>query len=111
MTYIEAMQLVAARSPRTGSEAAKTIRRLTNNTVTAQRIAERVIEHALQDHQAEFTADERLALASLLSGDTGEARTLDIRVRVTADEKQRVHEAAQAAGMTLSDYLRQQVGL
>ncbi len=38
-------------------------------------------------------------------------RTLDIRIRVNADEKVQVQESAQAAGLTVSDFIRQRLGL
>lgn len=111
MTYLEAMQLLAAKSPAVGSEAAKTIRRLANNTPNAQAMAERMIEYGLGDSQATLTADERVSLAALLSGEAGPTRNLDIRLRVTADEKQRVQDMADDAGMTMSDFIRKRIGL
>ncbi len=38
-------------------------------------------------------------------------RTLDIRIRVNTDEKVQVQELAQAAGLTVSDFIRQRLGL
>lgn len=69
MTYLEAMQLLAAKSPFASSEATKTIRRLANNTPNAQSMAERVIEFGLGDQQSALTPEERMHLAVLLSGD------------------------------------------
>lgn len=111
MTYIEAMQLLAAKSPAVGGEAAKTIRRLGNNTTNAQHMAERMIEYGLGDPQAELTTQERIDLAALLTGDSGETRNLDIRLRVTADEKQRVQDMADNAGLNISDFVRSRIGI
>ena len=43
--------------------------------------------------------------------DTGEARTLNLIVRATAAEKARVQALADAAGQSVSDYIRSRIGL
>lgn len=50
---------------------------------------------------------------SPLLGTTGsdEPRNLDIRLRVSASEKNEVQQAALEAGLTVSDYIRQAIGL
>lgn len=106
-----ALRLVIAKSPFLLNEAPKALRALNSRSPLAQRRAERAIEYALSDPQATFTEDERLALAQLISGDAGEVRNLDIRLRVSADEKSEVQHMAEEAGMTVSDFIRSKIGL
>jgi len=71
-----------------------------------------VAGHALQDRQAEFTPAERFLIASRIdTGDDEGPRTLDVRVRVTEAEKRSVQEAAALDKLTVSDYIRQKIGL
>lgn len=114
MEHLEAMQLIMARSTSSAREAAKTIRRLSNQAPNAQAAIERTIATALGDLSAEFSAGEREALASLLGGSEDEAtptRSHELRIRVTANEKEIVQAAANAAGQTISDYVRECVGI
>jgi predicted DNA binding CopG/RHH family protein len=43
--------------------------------------------------------------------DSDEPRNLDIRLRVSASEKNEVQQAASEAGLTVSDYIRRAIGL
>jgi hypothetical protein len=110
MDYLTAMQLLAARSPATSREAAKTIRRLGVQSPIAELLARRLIADGLADPEAELNQAERDDLAALLTGESS-GRTLDIRVRATLAEKQQVQAAAEAVGVTVSDYVRQRIGL
>lgn len=105
-----AMQLLASRSPQASREAVKTIRRLTLDSPMAERMVDHVIGLGLADPEAELSQAERDALAALLSGATT-GRTLDLRLRVTAEEKRRVQTAATKAGLSVSDFIRQRIGL
>lgn len=111
MELINALRLIAGKSPAALHEALGALRAQQTQSPLALRRADRAIELALQDPQAGFTADERQALAALLSGTPDGARTLDVRIRVNADEKQRVQEMAEEAGMTVSDFIRGKIGL
>lgn len=107
MNLSDALRLIAAKSPNNVQGAIRALR-------TAQhrpdaRPVQYVLEQALVDPLADFTPDERAGIAALLGGST--TRDLDIRIRVNADEKQRVQEVAEEAGMTVSDFIRKKIGL
>jgi hypothetical protein len=69
--------------------------------------AARAAEIALADPQATFSAVERRQIAELLERD----RDAVIRLRVTADEKDRVQAMADAQGVTVSQFVRERIGL
>lgn len=109
MDLADALRLIAAKSPNNVQNAVRALR-------TAQyrpdaHIVQYVLEQALIDPLTDFTAEERGGIAALLSGTPDEQRTLDIRVRVSANEKALVQQWASAAGLTVSNYVRQQLGL
>ena len=108
MDMDKALRLIIAKSPNNYQGAIRALR-------TAQhrpnaRPVQYVLEQALVDPVAEFTASERAGIAALLSGND-EARTLDIRLRVSADEKAEVQRMAEESGMTVSDFIRSKIGL
>lgn len=109
MNLPDALRLIAAKSPNNAQGAVRALR-------TAQhrpdaRPVQYVLEQALTDPLAEFTPDERVGIAALLGGAQDSARNLDVRIRVNADEKQRVQELADEAGLTVSDFIRERIGL
>ena len=60
---INALRLIAAKSPNAMREAINTIRAINLNSPVAQRRYNRVVEIAFNDPQAEFSADERAMIA------------------------------------------------
>lgn len=112
MTTIDILRLIIARSPDAAREGIGAIKALQSGSPMAARRAERSAQIALEDSEAKWTADERAQLAELL-GTTGsdEPRNLDIRLRVSVSEKNEVQQAASEAGLTVSDYIRQAIGL
>lgn len=105
----DALRLIVTKSPAAFQEAAKT---LAARNVLPLRLSV-VAEMALRDGEAEWTAQERAQIAALLQpeSDAGEPRTLDVRVRVNEAEKASIQSAAAAAGQTVSDYIRDRIGL
>lgn len=109
MNTADALRLIAAKSPDQMRNAIRTLQSVMNETPVAQQRAQKVIGWALQDPQAEFTAEERQDLAMLLGG--SDNRTVDIRLRVTPAEKADVQRMADNAGLTVSDFIRHRIGL
>jgi len=108
MNLSDALRLIAAKSPNNVQNAVRALR-------TAQhrpnaRPVQYVLEQALIDPLADFTPDERAGIAELLGTDE-EARTLDIRLRVSAIEKEHVQQMADEAGLNVSDFIRSRIGL
>lgn len=111
MNISDALRLIAGKSPDALHEALGALKGQQVKSPMAQRRADRAIEMALRDPQAGFTSAERVELAALLSGAGNETRSLDVRVRVTVEEKERIQEMADEAGMTVSDFIRTRIGL
>jgi len=106
----DALKLIISKSPAAMGEAIRVLRAIGAGSPVVQERYNHVVEMALNDPEAEFTADERAAIAGPLMV-TGGPRTRDVRVRVTLAEKARITEASEEAGQTVSDYIRQRIGL
>lgn len=112
MEPTEAMVRIITRCPEAMLEATDAIRAIRAGSPIADRRVGRAIETALKRYGDQFTEQERADLAALLpSPDNGDVRDLDIRIRVNTHEKRQVQRAADAAGQTVSDYLRDRLGL
>jgi len=107
MNLDEALRLIIAKSPNNYQGAIRALR-IARHRPSARPV-QYVLEQALVDPLADFTPAERTAIAALLSEDEG--RTLDIRLRVSADEKAEVQRMAEEAGQTVSDFIRLRIGL
>jgi hypothetical protein len=110
---INALRLIITKSPVAMREAIAAIRAIDAKSPMVQHRYNTVVDLALSDPQAEFTAEERSMLAENLDSATsgGNAKTVDVRVRLTADEKATVQSMAQADGMNVSDFIRSKIGL
>lgn len=115
MDLLDAMRLIAAKSPNATHAALLAFRALQNNSPLGESRAQRAIEVALRDRESTFTTEDRSSLALLFMGQDPnqeeEPRTLDLRIRVNADEKQHVKDLADEAGLSVSNFIRQRVGL
>lgn len=111
MTTLDTLRLIVSRSPDAMHEALGAIRAQQVNSPMAARRAERTAAIALKDQDAAWTPSERAELAALLGEIADETRTQELRLRVTADEKAEVQAAASEVGLTVSDYIRQKIGL
>jgi hypothetical protein len=112
MNRIELLELIAARSRMASREAANAIRAVQNSAPTATRRCATAAAKALDDDQAIFSDEERKLLATLLGAPLlDDVRGLDIRLRVSKAEKRQVQEAAEAADLSLSNYIRRALGL
>lgn len=108
MDMDEALRLIIAKSPNNFQGAIRALR--TAQRRPTARPVQYVLEQALIDPLADFTPAERSGIAALLDGDN-ESRALDIRLRVSADEKDRVQAMADVAGLNVSDFIRLKIGI
>jgi AraC-like DNA-binding protein len=109
---IATLRMIAARSLDAQREAAGAIRAHQIGSPMAARRAERAAGIAFSDPAVEWTPEERMALSELLGQDTDDTRTQDVRVRVNAIEKERIKRMAVEAGFsTVSDFIRERIGL
>lgn len=110
---IDALRLIITKSPAAMREAIAAIRAIDAKSPMVQHRYNTVVDLALSDPQAEFTTQERAMIAENLESASrgGDAKTVDVRVRLTTNEKATVQEMAQAEGMTVSNFIRSRIGL
>lgn len=109
----ELLALIIARCPDLAHQATGALRAQQTNSPVAQQRTIAVIADAIRLNGDDFDPEERAALADAARVAAGghPQRTLDVRVRVNAEEKARVQRLADAAGQTVSDYIRARIGL
>jgi hypothetical protein len=110
----EALTAIIARCPDLLREATKALVALRADSPIADRRLAHVVAGALSQYGEEFTPHERAELAAFLTPDDADgegARAVNLIVRVTPTERERVHEDARALGWTASDYVRGRLGL
>jgi len=109
---IDALKIIVARSPQAASQAMQCISAIKAKSLVVQQRYNHTVNSAFSDPNAEFSPDERDLIASYIAGEgEEEARTLDVRVRVNDEEKQRIQRMAKDANQTVSDFVRSSVGL
>lgn len=112
MDTVTLMQQIIARSPRASDLALRAINAQRARSPMALRRAAKAAELALRDPEATWSSDERAALAELVvGGDRSQERSVFLRLRVTPEERTRIREGARAAGLTVSNYIRDRLGL
>lgn len=111
----EALRIIVAKSPMAGSQAMQTLQAIKAKSPVLQDRYNRTVQTALSDSQADFTSEERALIASCVgSGAADDAtplRVLDVRVRVTPEEKERIQQMAADEDMNVSDFIRDRIGL
>lgn len=100
--------IIAGGSQDAARIATDALRAQQNGSPMAAARAARAARLALSDPQATFTADERRQIAGLLENDRDAA---PIRFRVSADERARLEQMAEDAELSISDFIRQKIGL
>ncbi len=106
MDMIEALRLLAGRSPAATNEAVDTMEALRRRSPMTQQRYNRTVALAFRDPEATFTPEERADIAALLDTGAGESRDQTFQIRVTTEEKERIYALAEAAGMPASEYAR-----
>jgi hypothetical protein len=104
----DVLRLIAAKSPATSGQATRALRMVGQ---PESRPIQYAIELALDDPAASFTDAERMAITDHIVPALAGAQTLDIRLRVNPGDKQQIQAMADAAGMSVSDFIRQKLGL
>ena len=106
---INPLVIIAGGSPAAARIAADAIRAAKLGSPMAQARAARAARAALDDPHATFTADERRRIADLLDNERDAA---PIRLRVTRlDERAQIERMAEEAGLSISDLIRQRLGV
>jgi 16S rRNA U516 pseudouridylate synthase RsuA-like enzyme len=107
-TIGDMLRLIAAKSPATSGQATRALRMVGQ---PESRPIQYAIELALRDPAASFTEEERTAITSHIAPARADVQTLDIRLRVNPGDKQQIQAMADAADMTVSNFIRQKIGL
>lgn len=110
----DALKLIIGKSPAAMTDALTTLRAIGAKSPMAQQRYQATVELALNDPDAEFTADERALIASYLEvvNDAGRRDKL-VQIRVTADERETLDRLAHEAGYNgnVSEWTRSLWGL
>ncbi len=106
---IEALKVIIAKSPNAAEEAIRTIAAARNNSPILQVRYSNVLIRAMADPSADFTKDEREMLASAIEAPDGGNRGFMLRVRLTDDERIALQDAANQAGQSMSEFVRQKI--
>ena len=108
---IDALKLIIARSPQAGSTALECIRAVKASSPVLQHRYNRTVEYAFSDPNAKFAAEERELIASYVESEDGGPKTLELRIRVNASEKAQIQRMAKDGDLTVSDFIRERIGL
>lgn len=110
MDIITALKLILTRSPNAGEYAMQAIRAAQIKSPMLANRYGHVLQIAFSDPEAHFTPTERADLVSCLEvDDVITSKSVTIAVRVTPDEREALQVAAEAAGQSLSDYVRAKI--
>lgn len=111
METTRTLQLIIARCPDLAGQAGQALKALHADSPIAGRRAAAVATAALRQYGDQFDATERAALAALLADDPGDVREVNLLIRVSPAERDRIHREAATRGATASDYIRARLGL
>lgn len=95
----DALKIIIGKSPAAMSEALTTLRAIGAKSPVVQQRYQAVVELALNDPHADFTADERALIASYLEvvGEPDKRGKL-VQIRVTVEERETLDRMAYEAG-------------
>lgn len=106
----DALRLIIAKSPAASGQAIKTLHAVSVKSPLLQHRYNATLDMALDDPRAEFTSEERALLAQFAAA--GEKiRETRLQVRLTISEKLYLQQLAAESNLTLSDYVREKLGL
>ena len=103
MDITTAIRLLAGRAPSVAHEALKTLRAPER---TRQARYNWLVQQALRDSEADWSPQERADLVALVEPTGSPERPSVLSVRLTADERADLEAAAEAAGVSVSEYVR-----
>jgi len=102
----DALRTIIACSPNAAGSAMDCLRAIAVKSPAVQSRYDNSVHLALHDPAAVFTPEQRALLAEFAGGGEPETRTVMQPVRLSPAERQELEDAAQAAGQSLSDYIR-----
>lgn len=109
MTMESVLRMIVGRSETAGREAIACLRAISARSPMLQHRYNHVVELALNDTHANWTAAERAEMAEYVEL-TGEPnRDFMLRIRLTEAEHADLQAASDAAGMSMSEWARRQM--
>ncbi len=111
MSMQEALKIIVAKSPHAGRNALAAMQAIQASSPVAHIRYLHVVQDAFADGEATFTAEDRAIIAEALTiGEDEGPRSRSLpAVRVTSAEYAEIEAAAQAAGLSISEYVRRRV--
>ena len=103
---IDALRIIAAKSPYAGAQAMQCIKAVQVKSPIVKERYNRVVGLAFSDPQADFTPGERQLIADYINADGAESRSETIRFRVSPSERADLKTMADDADMDISEYVR-----
>lgn len=104
-----ALRIIIARSPNATGEAIATLAAIRAKSPVLQLRYNHAAELAFNDPGATFTPEERAEIAANLGSGVDEIRDYTLRIRLTDAERIDLTRMAEAAGMSMSEYVRARV--
>jgi hypothetical protein len=104
-TMLDVLRTIIAASPAAASEAMACLRAISVKSTAVQQRYNHVVQIALGDCEATFTAEQRAAMAEYVAIDDDETRQV-ASVRLSPSERAQIARAAAAAGQNVSEYMR-----
>lgn len=107
--YEAILQLLIGTMPGLATEAFECLRALGRDSASALSRFNRLAEKALADPESLLTPDQRAQIASLLIAPESGYRSEWLRVRITPAEAAELREEAEAADLSLSEWVRRRL--
>jgi hypothetical protein len=104
-TMSDVLRTIIGASPAAAGEAMDCLRAIAVKSPIMQQRFNRTAQFALNDAQATLTAADRAAIAEHLDIDDAETRSV-VTLRLTPSERAEIAQRADAAGQTVSEYMR-----
>jgi len=104
-TMSDALRTIIAASPDAASDAMDCLRAIAVHSPVVQQRYNRCAEIALADPQGHITAEQRAQIAEHVAIEEKETRAV-ISLRLTPSERAEIARAADAAGQSVSEYIR-----
>lgn len=104
----KAIKIIIAKSPNASNSAMNALQRI--GTVTGQKMFNQAATMAFNDSSADFTPEERTAIAEYVSG-TNEGPRKVMTIKLSDSERVELERQAEAEGVTAGEYIRRTLKL
>lgn len=105
----QALRLIIAKSPNATSQALQCLAAIRAKSPVLQLRYNQCIQLALNDPAATWTADDRSLLAQYLDSGADDNRSYMLSVRLSIPERDYIQQQADAAGLSLSNWIRERI--